>query len=280
MRGASVLELPETNCIAGQLTESVRKSKISSVVPAFTPHKLAWYFGDSEKYPDLLIGKTIGKALAYGSMVEVHAGNSIMLFTEGVGLRFHAQNTPRPQRHQLLIEFSNGAALSAVVQMYGGLGCFVEGELENPYYKVAKEKPSPFSGGFDKAYWTRLIGAPEVQKLSAKAFLATEQRIPGLGNGVLQDILFNARIHPRKKLSAFSPPDKAKLYSSIKTTLEAMLRGGGRDTEFDLHGNRGGYRTILSKYTVGKPCPACGTRIHKENYLGGSIYFCAKCQSL
>jgi formamidopyrimidine-DNA glycosylase len=40
--------------------------------------------------------------------------------------------------------------------------------------------------------------------LSAKAFLATEQRIPGLGNGVLQDILFTAGIHPKRKMAAIS----------------------------------------------------------------------------
>ena len=205
-----MLELPETNCIAGQIAKSFGKSKISSVVAAFTPHKLTWYFGDFEKYPELLIGKTISKAFGCGSMVEVYAGKSILLFSEGVGLRLHDRNAPRPERHQLLIEFGNGTALSATVQMYGGLGCFAEGKLENPYYKAAKEKPSPFSKGFDKSYFAGMIGAPEVQKLSAKAFLATEQRIPGLGNGVLQDILFNARIHPKKKVSALSTCGKGK----------------------------------------------------------------------
>lgn len=275
-----MLELPEAHFIAGQIVKSFGSRKISGVVAAFTPHKLTWYFGDREKYPDLLIGKTISKALPCGSMVEVYAGNSILLFSEGVGLRFHDRNVPRPEKHQLLIEFSNGTALSAAVQMYGGLGCFVEGELENPYYKVAKEKPSPLSKRFDKAYFARMIGAADVQKLSAKAFLATEQRIPGLGNGVLQDILFNAKIHPRKKLNSFSDADREKLFGSIKTTLAAMLRDGGRDTEIDLYGNRGGYKTILSKNTVNKPCPSCGTIIKKESYLGGSIYFCTKCQSL
>ena len=275
-----MLELPETNCIAGQLERTFGKRKISSVVAAFTPHKLTWYFGDFAKYPELLIGNTIGKASGCGSMVEVYAGKSILLFSEGVGLRFHERNAPRPERHQLLIEFSNGTALSAAVQMYGGLGCFAEGKLENPYYKAAKEKPSPFSRGFSKSYFAGMIGAPELQKLSAKAFLATEQRIPGLGNGVLQDILFNARIHPKKKVRSFSPADRDNLYGSIRTTLKAMLSRGGRDTEIDLYGNRGGYKTILSKNTAGKPCPICGTMIKKEAYLGGSIYFCPACQSL
>jgi formamidopyrimidine-DNA glycosylase len=274
-----MLELPETNLIAAQLTKSIKRRKVSHVVAAFTPHKLTWYFGDFERYPELLVGKTITNALACGSMVEVYAGDSIMLFSEGVGLRLHDKTAPRPERHQLLVEFDNGAALSATVQMYGGLGCFQQGALENPYYKVAKEKPSPFSRSFSKAYFSGLINAPEVQKLSAKAFLATEQRIPGLGNGVLQDILFNARIHPKKKLKAFSTEERERLCSSIKATLQTMLKDGGRDTEIDLHGKHGGYKTILSKKTVGTPCPACSAEIKKETYLGGSIYYCPKCQS-
>ncbi|MBN1567450.1 MAG: endonuclease VIII [Acidobacteria bacterium] len=275
-----MLELPETNCIAEQIAGSFGKSKISSVLAAHTPHKLTWYFGNFEKYPELLIGKTIGKASGCGSMVEIYAGKSILLFSEGVGLRFHDRKEPRPERHQLLIEFDNGTALSAAVQMYGGLGCLAEGKLDNPYYKAAKEKPSPFSRGFGKSYFARLIGDPAVQKLSAKAFLATGQRIPGLGNGVLQDILFNAGIHPKKKVSTLSLAERNELYDSIRTTLHAMLKGGGRDTESDLYGIRGRYKTILSKNTAGKPCLLCGTPIKKESYLGGSIYFCPKCQPL
>jgi formamidopyrimidine-DNA glycosylase len=28
------------------------------------------------------------------------------------------------------------------------------------------------------------------------------------------------------------------------------------------------------------PCPVCGTAIVKEAYLGGSIYYCKKCQMI
>jgi formamidopyrimidine-DNA glycosylase len=115
-------------------------------------------------------------------------------------------------------------------------------------------------------------------KLSTKAFLATEQRIPGLGNGVLQDILWTAGIHPKRKLESLSDDEVGQLYNAVKTVLEAMVDGGGRDTERDLYGCNGGYRTILSRHTVDMPCPACGTPIRKAAYLGGSIYFCEGCQ--
>jgi formamidopyrimidine-DNA glycosylase len=131
---------------------------------------------------------------------------------------------------------------------------------------------------FDTPCFHRLISAQEVQKLSLKAVLATEQRIPGLGNGVLQDILFNAKMHPKKKVSTLTTAERDALFGSVKTTLSAMAVQGGRDTELDLFGRSGGYKTILCRKTAGRPCPVCGTGIKKEAYMGGSVYYCEKCQ--
>ena len=116
--------------------------------------------------------------------------------------------------------------------------------------------------------------------LSAKAFLATEQRIPGLGNGVLQDILFNAGIHPKRKLQTMSGEDKNNLFRNLKSTLKDMWDCGGRDTERDLFGKPGGYQTILSNKTLAYPCRVCGSGLRREAYLGGNIYFCPSCQPL
>jgi formamidopyrimidine-DNA glycosylase len=275
-----VIELPEALNIAGQLDDTIRGKRVASVIVAQTPHKLAWYYGEPQKYSDLLLGKTIGKANAYGGMVEIKAENANILLGEGAGIRFHRENEPRPAKHQLLVEFDDHSAISVSIQMYGGIGVFVEGELDNPYYRVAKEKPSPFSSAFDKAYFNRMISAQEVQRLSLKALLATEQRIPGLGNGILQEILFNAKMHPKKKVNTLARTEKEALFNSVKDTISAMAAQGGRDTELDLFGCPGGYKTILCKNTVNKPCPVCGTGIKKEAYMGGSIYYCEKCQRL
>jgi formamidopyrimidine-DNA glycosylase len=69
------------------------------------------------------------------------------------------------------------------------------------------------------------------------------------------------------------------LFLAIKATLRQMADQGGRDTEKDLFGQPGGYRTILSKNTVNTPCPRCGELVRKEAYMGGSIYYCSGCQS-
>lgn len=275
-----MLEIPEASTIAGQIRKEILGKKIIKVITGHTPHKLAWFYGDPEDFDTILNEKIIDGALGYGGLVEIEAGSVRMLFGDGVNLRYHQKSDSRPKKHQMLVEFEDGTALSASVQMYGGIGAFPDGCLDNPYYLIARNKPSPLTADFNDNYFSNMISAAEVQKLSAKAFLATEQRIPGLGNGVLQDILYHAGIHPKRKVNSLSKDEKDKLFQSIKDTLAQMAEQGGRDTEKDLYGNPGGYRTRLSKNTASQPCTICGGSIKKESYLGGSIYYCDGCQRL
>jgi formamidopyrimidine-DNA glycosylase len=145
-------------------------------------------------------------------------------------------------------------------------------------FDAARRAPSPLSDGFDRAYFGRLACAPAVQKLSVKGLLATEQRFPGIGNGVPQDILHGARLHPRRKVATLTSDERDRLFGAITATLAQMARLGGRDTERDLHGRPGGYATRLSRNTLGQPCGACGALIVKETFLGGSVYLCPECQ--
>jgi formamidopyrimidine-DNA glycosylase len=176
------------------------------------------------------------------------------------------------------VTFADGSMLAASVQMYGGVGVFLEGALDNEYYLAAQQKPSPLSRQFNKKYFHRLISTPEVEKLSAKAFLATEQRVPGLGNGVLQDILFKAQMNPKRKIRELDEDSRSRIFFAVKDVLREMADGGGRDTETDLFGRPGGYTTLMSRNTVGKPCGSCGSLIVKKAYMGGSVYYCPECQ--
>jgi formamidopyrimidine-DNA glycosylase len=275
-----MIEIPEAAAIARQINGTVSGRRIKTVIAAKSPHRFAWYHEDPQGYGDLLESRVIGEAVGYGGLIEIEAEGVMLLFGDGINLRFHSENEKRPQKHQLLIEFEDHSAISASVQMYGGLWCFRAGEFENKYYFLAKEKPSPLLDEFSEAYFDRIVSAPENDNLSAKALLATEQRIPGLGNGVLQDILYNAGIHPKRKVKTFGDHHKSILFDSVKSTLAEMVAKGGRDTEKDLFGSSGGYETKLSRNTVNKPCSVCGTIVKKEAYLGGSIYYCPGCQEL
>ena len=80
------------------------------------------------------------------------------------------------------------------------------------------------------------------------------------------------------KIVAFNDEDIDNLYNSIKITLREMTDRGGRNTHKDIYGRSGGYEALMNKNTVGTECPACGEIIEKQNYMGGSVYFCPECQ--
>ncbi|MGE4486138.1 MAG: zinc finger domain-containing protein [Oscillospiraceae bacterium] len=274
-----MLEIPESTTVARQLNETVRGREIRRAVAGVSPHKFAFYHGDPSNYDALLKGHAVGDSFGIGAMVEINAGDRCIVLGDGANLRYYERSGEAPQKHQLLLEFDDGGALVCTVQMYGSVLAFMDGECDNKYYRLAKERPQPITEAFDRPYFDTLRRG-ETEKLSAKAFLAAEQRIPGLGNGVLQDILFRAGVHPRRKMGTLTEKEFDGLFHAVKDTLAEMTRLGGRDTEKDLFGSAGGYKTIMSKNTAEKPCPVCGAIIQKAAYMGGTVYYCPKCQPL
>lgn len=272
-----MLELPEAATMAKQLEKTVKGKTIRRVVAAQSPHAFAWYNGDPKGYDALLSGQTIGRARSSGGYVELFTDDAQLIFGEGVNIRFHADDRTLPAKHQLLLRFDDGSAVVCSVQMYGAMFASRIGGFENPYYAVALEKPSPLARKFSQKHFLDIAGATPA-KLSLKALLATEQRIPGLGNGCLQDILFQAGMNPQTKLQFLDASDLKRLYQAVTETLADMAKLGGRDTEKDLFGNPGGYQTILSNKTVARPCSGCGGGIERKAYLGGKVYFCPACQ--
>lgn len=276
-----MIEAPEAICLAKQLNETIKGKRITYVLPRHTPHKFTFSCGNPDEYPDILQNKIVGESCAYGGMLQINAEDAKLVFTDGVNLRYYAPGAKLPNKHQLLVGFEDESCIIVSVRMYGGILCFTGESFEgglNAYYESARTKPQVMSDAFTKEYFLGLINAGDVQNKSAKAFLATDQMIPGLGNGVLQDILYNARIHPKTKVSTLSGLQREELFHCVKDTMHEMCAQGGRGSEKDLFDQKGGYVPYLSKDTVGSRCLRCGDMILKEAYMGGSIYYCNTCQ--
>ena len=290
----NMLEIPESLTIAGQLNETIQGKRILEVEAAHTPHSFAWYSGEPGFYAEIMEGREIGVSVGIGSMVEISLGSKrqrtenpgaenhweyIFLMGDGATIRYFEPGEPLPERYQTRITLEDDSSVVCSIRMYGTM-LLVRPELfDNPYYLAAKRKPLPNTEDFTYSYFKGLFD--EVTgNLSMKAFLAAEQRIPGLGNGVLQDILLEAGVHPKRKIGSLTEAQRRRVYDAVQETLRKMTAGGGRDTEKDLFGRKGRYHTMLCQRAAGKPCPYCGTEIRKANYLGGTIYFCPMCQEM
>ncbi len=277
-----MIEIPEMYVLSEQINKTLVGKTIKSVIANAHPHTFAWFSGNPNTYNEKLSGKKIissnpGTGYTCGGNVEIICDDMLMVINTPI--KYHAVGEKLPAKHQLLIEFEDGSHMSCTVQMWGAMFCFHVNEDGLPDNYVCKKCPDPLTDAFDEAYFDTLWKSTK-QSMNVKAFLATEQRIPGFGNGVLQDVLWNANTHPKRKLQTLDDNEKEKLYRSIKSILLTMKEHGGRDTERDLFGNKGGYKTVLSANTVKYSCPACGNDIIREAYLGGNIYYCPVCQPM
>lgn len=273
-----MLELPEVYTLAQQANEILKGKKITHVFNATKPHKFTFYEGDPLEYGKKLTGKTIESAKGYGMFVDFFlTGGTVISIGDGVITKYGKPGEKIPANYQILLGFDDDSFLVFTVAMYGFISVYEDGLIENKYHTISKESISPLDKAYTEERFYRLF-ADAKKNLTAKGIIATEQRIPGVGNGVLQDILFNARIHPKRKVSTMSDVEKANLFRALKTTLKEMTDKGGRDTQTDLYGNVGGYKTILYSKTYKEPCPVCHGSITKEAYMGGSVYYCPNCQ--
>ena len=270
-----MIELPEAAVIARQVKEQLKGKKIESVIANYTPHKFANYTGDPDKYDDILKGKIITDAYAVANHIYFVIEDMTLIVNTPVSYFIKSQSMPA--NHQLYLKFTDEDFITCTIRMWGVFYLFKTDQKEEYGYDVEKNKPSPLSNEFTKTYFNNLFVSVK-NTLSVKAFLTTEQRIPGLGNGVLQDILWHAKINPKCKLSKMTTDQVENLYESIVKTLKEMEKLGGRCSEKDLFSKYGGYQTIMCDKNISNPCPVCGSKIVKSSYMGGNVYYCVECQ--
>lgn len=272
-----MIELPEALNLATQLNSTVIGKCIQCVLPPSKPHKFCWFNGDAADYDNQLSDSVITSVQAFGIYVEFAFDNGKKLcINDGVNVRL-CDSLLRPKNYQLIIEFTDETMLVFTVAMYGGI-IVHDGFYDNEYYIKSHDYISPFVENFRTIFFETFYNSKT--NLSVKAFLATEQRFPGIGNGVLQDILFEAGVNPKRKLESLTDEDLGKLFSCTINILNEMTEKGGRNTEKDIFGNPGGYQCKLSKNTFKSGCPVCGKPITKETYMGGSVYYCLRCQPI
>ncbi len=271
-----MLELPEVLAYAKQLETALQGKIVKKVYPPTNEHKLTWFSGNPENYDALLKGKMFTGAQGFGIVLELEFTDTYIAIDDGITLRYLQLGEEIPTKYQLLIEFTDQSKLAFTVTMYGGILAH-KGDCTNEYYITSKQAKSILSPDYTINDYYAVVHKTS-EKLSVKALLATEQRFPGLGNGVLQDILFVAGINPKRKIVTLTKEELDGLFHSIKDTLQTMCDLGGRDTEKDIYGHEGCYHTKLSSKTYKNGCPQCSGQITKEAYMGGSVYYCSTCQ--
>jgi formamidopyrimidine-DNA glycosylase len=275
-----MFELPEYVTLARQMNEALRGKTVQRGQLGNSPHKFVWYNRSHEEFERLTEGKTVGDAWAKGRwlFLPLEPGYLLLLGECGGKVLLHPPGSAVPKKYHLYIAFDDGAFLTATTAMWGAMELYEQGEEQERQY-VKDMRTTPVEPGFIFDYFCALLDELAAgKKRSAKALLTQDQIIPGLGNAIAQDILFRARLHPRRPIAGLDTGQRRSLYDAIVDTVGEVIAQGGRYDEYDLYSNRGGYVRIMDKNALGRPCPECGGEIEKIQYLGGACYLCPTCQ--
>ncbi len=284
-----MIELPEARVFAKQIEKTLKGKKIVSALRGQNPHKFMFPmendqvgFHSNEEFAKIITGKSIEGCDSNGNiiLVDIEPGYILSLGCGGENILYHKNRTTVPKKHQLLLEFQNGTFLTVTISGWGEIRLLKSSELlDHPH--IGYNRTNPLSDDFSPNKFKEMIDSlPSSKKCSVKKFFVTEPGLRGIGNGVIQDIFFLSNIHPRREINSLSIDEQKKLFTTTIKELNKMIKLGGRDSEKDLFNNFGGYPRIMHNKSVGSPCPRCGTIIEKQQYLGGSIYFCLSCQPM
>jgi len=115
-----------------------------------------------------------------------------------------------------------------------------------------------------------------------KHLLLDQKRIAGIGNIYASEILFRARVHPRRRAGLVAADEWRRIAAEIPAVLqEAIDRMGTTFSTYRTPLNEpGAYGERLMVYDrAGEPCRRCGTPIRRVVQGQRSTFFCPICQS-
>jgi formamidopyrimidine-DNA glycosylase len=180
-------------------------------------------------------------------------------------------------------------ALMLLLELDGGRRLFLRDETgytrarlldpEELEARLSNLGPEPFDDGFDAGYLREKIGG---RKAQIKPLLLDQGVVAGLGNIYVDESLFDARVHPRRKANTLAAGEWEAVWSAIRENLAAGIEHRG--TTFSLYrdvlGRKGHHQDHLRVFVrEGKPCPVeCGGKVVKDRVGGRATYLCPACQ--
>ena len=175
-----------------------------------------------------------------------------------------------PAHDRLRLDFSKGGHLAFVNQRkFGKLHL-----IDAPDDFIAEEKLGP--DALDRA-----LTAKKFRELLAgrhgeiKAALMDQSLIAGIGNVYSDEILLQARLHPKTHVEDLDSKQIGNLYRVMRRVLKtAISKGAGSERLFE----RAPPSYLLRHREAGAKCPRCGGKVRIMKAAGRTAYFCPRCQ--
>lgn len=144
--------------------------------------------------------------------------------------------------------------------------------------RVREPEPPPYDA-LDRRMDGAALAALVRGRAALKPLLMDERCILGLGNGYSDEILWEARLHPRRPAASLAPEEWERLTQAMRRVLEAAISAGGEAGFRDPFGAAGRYERRIHHHG-GEPCPRCAEPLAAVVSGSRETTYCPACQVL
>lgn len=193
------------------------------------------------------------------------------------GLQRIRQHAPDRHTHLQLHLRDGRSAFYRDIRKFGRVYLFRKSDsgLETLFSRLGLE---PLSTAYR---WEPFAAALKGRRTTVKALLLNQSIVAGIGNIYADEILFQARIHPLRRVNSLRLFEKSRLFEAIAEVLERGIRFGGTTLRDYVasDGQRGSHQHELKVYgRQGQPCLRCRRVLKKIVVAQRGTHFCPHCQ--
>ena len=175
----------------------------------------------------------------------------------------------RPNKHDHLVLYQRERALVFTDSRQFGRVRFHHGPDEPDWWK--SDAPEIMSREFNREFVDQFFDRH--RKAPIKAVLLLQNGFPGIGNWMVDEILWRAKILPSRRASSLRDHERAALLRETKFIVRRSLETLGKDFS-DPPRNW----LIHQKWKRDGVCPRHRTPLHRATIGGRTTAWCSRCQ--
>jgi len=268
-------ELPEVETIKRDLFPIVTGQVIRNI-DILSPSAL--FDGTPDALNADVAGKVIADLFRRGKYLVFHLEDDkkLLVHHKMTGSFQVTKGSSAPPNHtRAIIYLKNGFALNFVdPRRFGRF------QLTGPVAAVLdKLGPEPLGEGFTAGYLYETLA---LRNVPLKPMLLDQEFIAGIGNLYADEILFAARLSPKRLSSTLTKSEVLCLHTGIQQVLEDAIKHKGASlvNYFRPSGEKGEAHLFFQvARREGQGCMAgCGGTIDRITFHGRGTYYCPRCQ--
>jgi len=233
------------------------------------------------RFAAALVGRTIVSLSRRAKyiVVALNSGSRLLIHLRMTGkLRFAAPKDDPGKHDHVVITLEDGRRL-----FFNDTRKFGRFRLAGPDADpLADLGPEPLDAAFTPDVLRRQLRG---KSRMLKPLLLDQATVAGLGNIYVDEALWQARLHPRRRANTLTPGETRRLHAAIVAVLQRAVDNCGTtlgtgDTNFySVGGRRGRNADALNVFRRdGLPCPRCGTALERTVVGQRGTHLCPCCQ--